>query len=107
MPHDRHSKGAVLKFVARVGKACAQFHDEKVRAVRARRLQADEAWSFCYAKAKTLPEEKRDVFGYGDVWTWVAIDAQSKLCICPARSERAAPLLGERLTAYLPAKKSK
>jgi len=42
-------------------------------------LQLDEIWCFCYAKAKNVPAEKRGEFGYGDVWTWTAIDADSKL----------------------------
>jgi hypothetical protein len=47
-----------------------------------KRFQCDEIWSFCYAKAKNVPEEHRDEFGYGDVWTWTAIDADTKLVPC-------------------------
>src|SRR5205823_5798718 len=44
-----------------------------------RRVQCDEIWQFCYAKAKNVPADKKGQFGYGDVWTWVAIDADTKL----------------------------
>jgi IS1 family transposase len=47
-----------------------------------RRLQCDEIWSFCYAKEKNVPEELKGTFGVGDVWTWTAIDAQTKLVPC-------------------------
>lgn len=69
----------VLKLVVDVGNACWTFLDEVMRDLPCRRLQADEIWQFCYAKAKNVPEEKRGRFGYGDVWTWVAIDADTKL----------------------------
>jgi hypothetical protein len=76
-----HSKGAVLKLLAEVGQACADFHDLKVRDVKSRRVQCDEIWAFCYAKAKNVPAEHKGEFGYGDVWTWTAIDADTKLCV--------------------------
>jgi len=52
-----------------------------VRDVRCRYVQCDEIWSFCYAKAKNLPTAKAVPHGAGDVWTWVALDADSKLLI--------------------------
>lgn len=76
-----HSKGAVLKLLAEVGTACMEFHDERVRNVRSRRVQCDEIWSFCYATEKNVPKEMKGHFGYGDVWTWTAIDADSKLIV--------------------------
>jgi IS1 family transposase len=45
------------------------------------RIQCDEIWSFCYAKQKNVPDEMKGVFGYGDVWTWTALDADSKLIV--------------------------
>jgi IS1 family transposase len=63
-----------------MGMACAAFHNAAVRGVKVERVQCDEAWSFCYAKAKNVPEEKQGT-GAGDVWTWVAIDADSKLIL--------------------------
>src|SRR5438309_5715538 len=71
----------VLKLLAELGPACAQFHDEYVRDIRARRVQVDEIWQFCYAKAKNVPQEKKGTFGFGDVWTWTAIDAETKLIV--------------------------
>ena len=68
------AKGTVLKLLADVGEACAKFHAENVVDVPSRRVQCDEVWSFCYAKAKNVPAEKKGEFGYGDVWTWTAIE---------------------------------
>ncbi len=76
-----HSKGAVLKLLAEVGAACLDFHDRKVRDVRSKRVQCDEIWAFCYAKEKNVPDQHKGTFGYGDVWTWTAIDADTKLCV--------------------------
>ncbi len=75
------SKDAVLKLVVDAGTACATYHEEHVRGVASKRVQVDEVWSFVHAKAKNVPQEKRGEFGYGDVWTWTAIDADSKLMI--------------------------
>jgi len=63
-----------------LGIACAEYHKRAVRGVPARHVQCDEVWAFCYAKAKNVPEEKKDT-GAGDVWTWTAIDADSKLIL--------------------------
>jgi IS1 family transposase len=76
-----HSKGAVLKLLTEVGQTCLKFQDERVRNVRSKHIQCDEIWSFCYAKQKNVPAEKQGEFGYGDVWTWTAIDADTKLAI--------------------------
>lgn len=75
------SKNTVTKLLRDLGAACAEYHDNHVRGVAASRIQCDEIWSFCYAKEKNVPEEKRDQFGYGDVWTFTALDADSKLMI--------------------------
>ncbi len=75
------AKNTITKLVAELGPACAQFMDRTLRNLPSRRIQCDETWSFCYAKAKNVPEDKRGQFGFGDVWTWVALDADSKL-IC-------------------------
>src|SRR5438477_6906444 len=71
------SFNAVLQLVPKIGRACATFYDERMRNLTCRRLQADEIWQVCYAKAKNIPAEKRRQFGYGDVWTWIAIDAHT------------------------------
>jgi len=75
------AKNTVVKLLADVGQACVKYHDGNVREVPSRRIQCDEIWSFCYAKQKNVPLEKQGAFGYGDVWTWTAIDADSKLCV--------------------------
>ena len=53
------------------------------------RVQCDEIWAFCYAKQKNVPDDKHGDFGYGDVWTWVAIDADTKLVPTLPRRRRA------------------
>jgi len=69
----------VLKLVPEIGKACADYQDRTLRNLSCKLIQCDEIWSFCYAKDKNVPDDKRGKFGYGDVWTWVAIDAETKL----------------------------
>jgi IS1 family transposase len=69
----------VLKLLPQIGQACMEYHDKHVRNLTCKRVQCDENWSFCYAKDKNVPEEKRGTFGFGDVWTWVAIDADTKV----------------------------
>lgn len=73
------AKGTVLKLLTDLGKACASYQDEKLRGLRCERLQCDVIWAFCYAKEKNLPVEYKGRFGFGDVWTWTAIDADTKL----------------------------
>jgi len=63
------------------GKACAKHHDETVRNVRSKRIQVDEIWSFCYAKQKNVATAKAAPEEAGDVWTWTALDADSKLIV--------------------------
>ena len=75
------SINTVFKLQADAGVACAAFHDEMVRNVRAKRVQCDEIWSFVYAKAKNVKAAKAAPDDAGDVWTWTAIDADSKLII--------------------------
>jgi IS1 family transposase len=75
------AKGTVTKLLADVGAACKRYHHEHVRNVRSRRVQCDEIWSFCYSKEKNVPEDFKGVFGYGDVWTWTAICADTKLIV--------------------------
>lgn len=89
------SKNTILKLLADLGEACAQYQDEVFRDLNCRRLQCDEIWSFCYAKQKNVPVEKEGVFGDGDVWTWVAIDADSKLVPCWHHGRRDAVAAGQ------------
>jgi IS1 family transposase len=73
------SKNTIVKLLAEVGTACDRYQDEHLRNLKCKRIQCDEIWSFCYAKQKNVPLEKQGLFGYGDVWTWVAMDAETKL----------------------------
>jgi IS1 family transposase len=75
------AKGTVLKLLADVGDACGAFLDETMRGLRCRRIQADEIWSFCSAKQANVPKEKRGDPNYGSMWTWVAIDPDTKLVV--------------------------
>src|SRR5438046_1750199 len=78
----------VLKLLAQLGTACAEFHDEIVRGVRAQRIQCDEIWQFVGAKQKNASPEKR-AEGWGDCWTWTAIDADTKLIVSYVVGSRA------------------
>jgi IS1 family transposase len=82
------AKNTVTKLLVDLGQACVAFHDKNVRNVPARRVQCDEIWCFCYAKEKNVtPEQKAQ--GAGDVWTWIAIDADTKLVLsylCASRN---------------------
>jgi len=73
------AKGTVTRLLAEVGKACAEYQGKHLRNLPCKHIQCDEIWSFCYAKQKNVPEDKQGQFGYGDVWTWTAIDADTKL----------------------------
>lgn len=73
------SKPTILKLLRDLGPACAAVHETMMRNLPCKRLQCDEIWSFCYSKAKNFPPAKRYDRGAGDVWTWVAIDAETKL----------------------------
>lgn len=73
------AKGTVIKLLERVGTACREYQNEVFRDLPCKKIQCDEIWSFCYAKAKNLPKKLRGRKGFGDVWTWTAIDADTKL----------------------------
>jgi IS1 family transposase len=74
------AKNTVVKLLADIGKACAEYHPANVRGLKVRRLQCDEIWSFVGAKAKNVRAEKKQE-GWGDIWTWVGIDADTKLVV--------------------------
>ena len=73
------SINTVTKLLEDVGVACAEFQDGALRNLRCQRVQCDEIWSFVGTKQKNLPAERQTEFGIGDVWTWTAIDADTKL----------------------------
>ena len=75
------SINTVSALLVDAGAACAAHHDETVRGVRSKRIQADEIWSFCYAKAKNVATAKAAPEDAGDVWTWTALDADTKLIV--------------------------
>ena len=75
------SINTVTKLLIDVATACAKYQDETLRNLPCKPIQADEIWSFCYSKAKNIPTDKKGEFGYGDLWTWTAICADSKLAV--------------------------
>lgn len=85
------SKPTILKLLADLGTACAKYQDEKLRNLPCKRVQADEIWSFCFAKDKNLPDALKGKFGFGSVWTWTAICADTKLMISWLVGERSVP----------------
>jgi IS1 family transposase len=75
------SINTVTKLLVDAGKACDAYHDEHVRGVKATRIQCDEVWAFCYSKQKNVATAKAAPEGAGDVWTWTALEADSKLLV--------------------------
>lgn len=90
------SKPTILKPLADLGTACADYHDRAVRNVPCKRVQADEVWSFVGAKQKNVVPEKLDV--WGDLWTWTALDADTKLIVSYKVGPRRPPMAFERTT---------
>ena len=83
------SKPTILKLLADLGTVCAAYHDAHVREMRCLRIQADEIWSYVGAKQKNVPDDKRGV--WGDLWTWTAIDADTKLIVSYLVGPRVTP----------------
>jgi hypothetical protein len=79
LPGSRTPPNTVRKLWREIGEACIRYQDETFRNSTCKRFQIDEIWSFVYAKAKNVPAEMKGKFGVGDVWTFTAIDADSKL----------------------------
>lgn len=75
-------KGAVLRLLSNVGEACMELLDTKMRGLKCERIQVDEIWGFCYAKEKNVPDQFKGQFGYGDVWSFTAICADTKIMPC-------------------------
>jgi IS1 family transposase len=73
------AKNTVVKLLIDLGAACADYQDEAMRELPCRTNQCDEIWSFCYSKQKNVPDEHKGTFGYGDIWTWTALCADTKL----------------------------
>ncbi|MGH7259382.1 MAG: IS1 family transposase [Nitrospiraceae bacterium] len=85
------SKPTILKLLADLGTACAKYQDETLRNLPCKRVQCDEIWSFCFAKDKNVPEALRGKLGYGSVWTWTALCADTKLMVSWFVGDRSAP----------------
>jgi IS1 family transposase len=99
------SKNTVVKLLEDIGNACAIYQDKVFRNLKCNRIECDEIWSFVHAKEGHLPKELQGVFGYGDIYTWVAIDAETTLVPCWNVGRRDAQSgmafikdLGERIT---------
>jgi IS1 family transposase len=73
-------KNTVARLLVQAGSACAEYQDKALRNLPCKRVQCDEIWSYVGAKDKNVPTERRAGFGIGSVWTWVALDADTKLC---------------------------
>lgn len=74
------ARNTITKLLIDLGQACMAYHDQHVRNVRVRRLQCDEIWAYVGAKARNVSAEKKEI-GWGDVWTWVGLDADTKLVV--------------------------
>ncbi len=75
------AKNTITKLLVAVGDACEAYHRNNVKHLKTKRIQCDEIWSYCYSKDKNVPKQFRGQFGYGDVWTFTCIDADTKLCV--------------------------
>jgi IS1 family transposase len=73
------AKNTIVKLLADVGEACSDYQDKVLINLPCKNIQCDEIWSFCYAKQKNVPQDKQGKFGYGDIWTWTALCADTKL----------------------------
>ena len=75
------AKNTIVKLLEEIGSVCAEYQDKALRNLKCKHIQCDEIWSYCYSKQKNVPEKFQGQFGYGDVWTWTAMDADSKLIV--------------------------
>ncbi|HYI99204.1 MAG TPA: IS1 family transposase [Thermoleophilaceae bacterium] len=73
------AKNTVTKLLVDLGAACSEYQDQTLRDLPCKVVECDEIWAFCYSKQKNVPDEHRGTFGYGDVWTWTALCADTKL----------------------------
>ena len=73
------AKNTVTKLVVDIGQAAAEYQDAHFQLLPCEVVEADEIWAYCYAKNKNVPEQFKGTPGYGDVWTFTAICADTKL----------------------------
>jgi IS1 family transposase len=83
-------KETVMRLLSDIGAACDVYQGGALRNLKSKRIQCDEIWSFVGAKAKNVPEKRKGEYGIGDVWTWVALDPDSKLVVTWRVGERSA-----------------
>ena len=84
------SINTVVKMLIDAGEAAFEMHHELVRGVKAKRVQCDEVWSFCYSKQRNVATAKAAPVGAGDIWTWTALDSDSKLILSYFVGDRSA-----------------
>jgi len=75
------SKTTILKLLFELGSACTTYMSEKFVNLDMRRIECDEIWSFCVAKSKNVPKERKEEWGVGDIWTWTCVDPDSRLVV--------------------------
>lgn len=75
------AQNTIMKLLRDLGAACAEFQNSTLRNLPTQRVECDEIWAFVAAKERNVPAEHKGEFGWGDVWTWVAIDQDSRLII--------------------------
>lgn len=75
------AKNTIQKLTKEVGQACLDFQDKVLKNLQTKRVQCDEIWCFCYCKEKNMPDSMRGDPGVGSIWTWTAMDADTKLMI--------------------------
>jgi hypothetical protein len=73
------AKNTIVKLLVDLGETCEAYQDRTFRDLTCRTVQVDEIWAYCYAKQANVPDEHKGTFGYGDIWTWTALDADTKL----------------------------
>ena len=73
------ARNTITTLLVELGRACSEYQDVTLRNLPSTRIECDEIWSFVYSKARNVPSDHRDEFGYGDVWTWTALDVDTKL----------------------------
>lgn len=76
------AKNTIVKLLADVGDACDKYQTASHFNLNCRRLELDEVWSFCHTKERNLKRDERGLYGRGDMWTWTAVDPDSKLVAC-------------------------
>lgn len=89
------AKGTVLKLLVNLGQACAEYQRKNLADLKSRRIQCDEIWSFVYAKEKNAPLDRKAKGDAGDIWTWTALDGDTKLAVSWLVGERDAGYVNE------------